>query len=88
MQPFQEIALNADPLRKFKVINPELGLLVPPYGMPLLIMEAYEDMFTALFAARDKHPMFTGITYLFYIGHPGIGVVAVLFSLPTYLSHA
>lgn len=74
LQPFQEVdLLDADPPRKFNIVNPELGLRAPG-NIPFLVLEAYEDMFTALFKTRDKYPAEAGDTCLFYIGHPGIGV--------------
>lgn len=72
VQPFQEVVLHSNASRSFKIINPETGLEAQP-GVPIVVLEAYEDMYTALFAARDDSKRHEGSTCLFYIGYPGIG---------------
>lgn len=72
VQSFQEVVLNAIPTRNYKILNPEVGLYAEQVN-PFLVMDAYEDMYAALFAARDNNPRMAGRTCLFYIGQPGIG---------------
>lgn len=79
MHPFQEVQdLRASPARSFSIINPELGLRAMP-GLPVIVLQAYEDMYAALFAAREGDSQMRNAIRLLYIGHPGIGPAAPFF---------
>lgn len=72
LQPFQEVAFNGNPSLKFRIFHPSLRLQPEP-GVPLVVFDAYEDMFAAHLKAQKATDEQYAPGRLFSIGHPGIG---------------
>lgn len=58
--------------RTFRVFNPDL-LAQLDTGIPILVLDAYEDMYGALKTANESNEGLNDSQRLFYVGQPGIG---------------